>query len=46
MRYVEVSDFSCRELPDDHFDFLFSFGVFCHISWEGQQGTTATCCRR
>ena len=37
VRYVQVSDFSCRELPDDHFDFLFSFGVFCHISWEGQQ---------
>lgn len=37
VRYVQVSDFSCRDLPDDHFDFLFSFGVFCHITWEGQQ---------
>lgn len=35
-RYVQVSDFSCRELPGDHFDFLFSFGTFCHITWQGQ----------
>jgi hypothetical protein len=22
-------------LPDNTFDFLFSFGAFCHISWDG-----------
>ena len=37
VRYVKVEDFSCRDLPDDHFDFLFSFGAFCHISPEGQR---------
>jgi hypothetical protein len=33
--YHQVTDFSCRELPDDTFDFLFSFGALCHISWDG-----------
>jgi hypothetical protein len=33
IHYVQVDDFSCRALPDDHFDFLFSFGTFCHIPW-------------
>jgi hypothetical protein len=37
VRYIKVDDFSCRDLPDDHFDFLFSFGAFCHISLEGQR---------
>jgi Methyltransferase domain len=35
--YFQVSDFSCFDLPDNYFDFLFSFGVFCHITWEGQK---------
>jgi SAM-dependent methyltransferase len=38
VRYVQASDFSCSYLPDDTFDYLFSFGCFCHISpqniWE------------
>jgi hypothetical protein len=33
--YHQVQDFACRELPDNTFDFLFSFGAFCHISWDG-----------
>jgi hypothetical protein len=33
--YRQVEDFTCRELPDDKFDFLFSFGALCHVSWEG-----------
>jgi hypothetical protein len=33
--YHQVSDFSCRELPDDRFDYLFSFGALCHVSWDG-----------
>lgn len=37
VNYIQVRDFSCRELPDNHFDFLFSFGTFCHICWERQQ---------
>lgn len=36
IRYLQVNDFSCKKLPDNYFDFLFSFGTFCHISWEGQ----------
>lgn len=35
IRYFQVSDFSCRELPNDYFDFFFSFGCFCHISPSG-----------
>ena len=37
IRYLQVSDFSCKDLPDDHFDFLFSYGTFCHIPAEGRQ---------
>jgi hypothetical protein len=36
VKYLQVDDFSCADLPEDHFDFLFSFGTFCHIPWEGQ----------
>jgi hypothetical protein len=35
VHYVQVDDFSLAEFPEDHFDFLFSFGVFCHISPDG-----------
>lgn len=35
VRYHQVSDFSCSELPDDHFDYLFSFGCLCHVSFAG-----------
>lgn len=35
VRYLQVDDFSCRELPDDHFTYLFSFGCLCHVSFEG-----------
>ena len=35
VKYIQVRDFSCRELPDDHFDFMFSFGCLCHVSFEG-----------
>ena len=34
--YLQVSDFSCRDLPDNHFDLLFSYGAFCHILKDGQ----------
>jgi phospholipid N-methyltransferase len=37
VRYVRVTDFSCAEVPDAHFDFLFSYGTFCHIPIEGQR---------
>jgi hypothetical protein len=35
VRYIQVEDFECRALPDNHFDYLFSFGCFCHISFVG-----------
>lgn len=35
VRYFQVSDFSCSLLPDDKFDYLFSFGCFCHMSFDG-----------
>jgi hypothetical protein len=36
VHYVQVSDFSCSQLPENHFDYVFSFGAFCHILKEGQ----------
>lgn len=35
VRYLQVSDFECRDLPDDHFSYLFSFGCLCHVPFEG-----------
>jgi phospholipid N-methyltransferase len=35
VRYVQVSDFSCSDLPENHFDYAFSFGCFCHIPFSG-----------
>jgi hypothetical protein len=35
VKYIQVEDFSCRPLPDDRFDYFFSFGCFCHISPTG-----------
>jgi hypothetical protein len=32
VKYFQVADFTCSMLPSDHFDFLFSFGCFCHVS--------------
>ena len=31
--YVHVHDFACADVPDDRFDYFFSFGCFCHISF-------------
>jgi hypothetical protein len=35
VKYIQVSDFSCNVLPSNKFNYLFSFGCFCHISFEG-----------
>ncbi len=35
IKYIQVADFSCSMLPDNKFDYFFSFGTFCHISFEG-----------
>jgi len=37
VKYFQVNDFNCQELPDNHFDYFFSFGTFCHISFEGMR---------
>ncbi len=36
--YIRIpsKDFSCAGVEDDSIDFLFSFGVFCHLSAEAQ----------
>ena len=35
VKYFQVEDFECRDLPDDHFDYMFSFGCLCHVSFDG-----------
>lgn len=35
VKYFQVNDFECNELPDDYFDYMFSFGCLCHISFKG-----------
>ena len=35
VRYIQVDDFECRDLPEEHFDYVFSFGCLCHVSFEG-----------
>jgi phospholipid N-methyltransferase len=35
VHYFQVTDFTCSELPDAYFDYVFSFGCFCHISAQG-----------
>lgn len=35
VKYFQVQDFECKVLPDDYFNYMFSFGCLCHISFEG-----------
>jgi hypothetical protein len=35
VKYFQVKDFSCSELPDNHFTYMFTFGCLCHVSFEG-----------
>lgn len=35
VRYIQVSDFRCKMLPDDYFTYMFSFDCLCHVSFEG-----------
>jgi len=37
IRYLEVQDFSCEELPPNHFNYMFSFGTLCHVSFSGME---------
>jgi hypothetical protein len=35
VQYHVVEDFSFSKLPEKHFNYVFSFGCLCHISFEG-----------
>lgn len=35
VKYFQVSDFECAMLPDNHFDYMFSHGCLCHVSFNG-----------
>ncbi len=35
VNYMQVEDFTCSKLPDDHFTYMFSFGCLCHVSFDG-----------
>ena len=35
VKYFQVEDFECRELPENYFNYMFSFGCLCHVSFEG-----------
>jgi len=35
VKYFQVKDFECKDLPEAYFDFMFSFGCLCHVSFDG-----------
>jgi len=35
VKYFQVADFRCEMLPRNHFDYFFSFGCLCHVSFAG-----------
>ena len=35
VKYFQVKDFECRDLPERHFNYMFSFGCLCHVSFDG-----------
>ena len=35
VKYFQVEDFECKELPENYFNYMFSFGCLCHVSFEG-----------
>lgn len=35
VRYFQIKDFKCDMLPEKYFDYMFSFGCLCHVSFEG-----------
>lgn len=37
IEYYQVDDFTCKNIPDNSIDFLFSYDVFCHISYSGMR---------
>jgi len=35
IKYFQVKDFKCQMLPDDYFNYMFSLGCLCHVSFNG-----------
>jgi hypothetical protein len=35
VKYFQVRDFTCQMLPENYFDYMFSYGCLCHVSFEG-----------
>lgn len=35
VQYFQVKDFECKVLPDNYFNYMFSFGCLCHVSFDG-----------
>lgn len=35
VKYFQVQDLNCDMLPDSHFNYMFSFGCLCHVSFAG-----------
>jgi phospholipid N-methyltransferase len=35
VKYIQVDDFKCSQLQDNYFDYMFSFGCLCHVSFAG-----------
>ena len=35
LKYFQVCDFRCEMLPENYFDYMFSFGCLCHVSFAG-----------
>lgn len=35
LNYFQVDNFLCKELPDNYFTYMFSFGCLCHVPWQG-----------
>lgn len=33
--YFQIKDFECKVLKDDYFNYMFSFGCLCHVSFDG-----------
>ena len=34
VKYFQVEDFACDMLPENYFDYMFSYGCLCHISFD------------
>jgi hypothetical protein len=35
VKYFQVKNLDCQMLPEDYFNYMFSFGCLCHVSFQG-----------